>query len=63
MSSAYCVGVRIETAMSFVTWSPAIGITAVCRSAPPENTARSVVPPPMSTRQTPSSFSSSVSTA
>ena len=25
MSSAYCVGVRIETAMSLVTWSPAIG--------------------------------------
>src|SRR5215469_7852677 len=63
MSSAYCVGVRIDTAMSLVTWSPAIGITAVWRIAPLENTARSVVPPPMSTRQTPSSFSSSVSTA
>src|SRR5215470_15459443 len=63
MSSAYCVGVRIETAMSFVTWSPAIGITAVWRMAPLANTARSVVPPPMSTRHTPSSFSSSVRTA
>ena len=30
ISSAYCVGVRIDTAMSLVTWSPAIGITAVC---------------------------------
>src|SRR5215472_2024173 len=63
MSSAYCVGVRIDTAMSLVTWSPAIGITAVCRIAPLANTARSVVPPPISTRHTPSSFSSSVSTA
>src|SRR5688572_22004233 len=49
--------------MSFVTWSPATGITAVCRIAPPEKTAMSVVPPPTSTRQAPSSFSSSVSTA
>src|SRR6185437_6943132 len=63
MSSAYWVGVRMETAMSLVTWSPAIGITAVWRIAPLANTARSVVPPPMSTRHTPSSFSSSVSTA
>src|SRR5215831_825528 len=63
MSSAYCVGVRIDTAMSLVTWSPAIGMTAVWRIAPLANTARSVVPPPMSTRHTPSSFSSSVSTA
>ena len=60
MSSAYCVGVRMDTAMSLVTWSPAIGITAVWRMAPCENTARSVVPPPMSMMQTPSSFSSSV---
>src|SRR5712672_305252 len=63
MSSAYWVGVRIETAMSLVTWSPAIGMTAVWRIAPLANTARSVVPPPMSTRHTPSSFSSSVRTA
>src|SRR6185312_8360643 len=63
MSSAYWVGVRIDTAMSLVTWSPAIGITAVWRMAPLANTARSVVPPPMSTRHTPSSFSSSVRTA
>src|SRR5690349_20443223 len=60
MSSAYCVGVRIEIAMSLVTWSPAIGNTAVWRMAPCENTARSVVPPPMSMMQTPRSFSSSV---
>src|SRR6266850_2411435 len=63
MSSAYWVGVRIETAMSLVTWSPAIGMTAVWRIAPLAKTARSVVPPPMSTRHTPSSFSSSVRTA
>src|SRR6185437_3997287 len=62
MSSACWVGVRMETAMSLVTWSPAMGMTAVWRIAPCENTARSVVPPPMSTRHTPSSFSSSVST-
>ena len=49
--------------MSLVTWSPAMGITAVCRIAPLANTAMSVVPPPMSIRQTPSSFSSSLSTA
>src|ERR1700722_10328927 len=49
--------------MSFVTWSPAIGMTAVWRIAPLAKTARSVVPPPMSTRHTPSSFSSSVNTA
>ena len=29
ISSAYCVGVRRATAISLVTWSPAIGITAV----------------------------------
>src|SRR5271170_5304829 len=63
MSSAYWVGVRIDTAISLVTWSPAIGMTAVWRIAPPLNTAMSVVPPPTSTMQTPSSFSSSVSTA
>ena len=49
--------------MSFVTCAPAIGMTAVCRIAPPPKSARSVVPPPMSTRQTPRSFSSSMSTA
>src|SRR5687768_126856 len=53
----------MDTAMSFVTWSPATGITAVWRIAPPEKTAMSVVPPPTSTRQAPSSFSSSVRTA
>src|SRR6185437_7968859 len=62
-SSASFVGVRNVIAMSFVTWSPAIGITAVWRIAPPANTAMSVVPPPMSIRQTPRSFSSSFSTA
>ena len=50
-------------AMSLVIWSPAMGITAVWRIAPSVNTAMSVVPPPMSTRHTPRSFSSSVSTA
>ena len=50
-------------AMSLVIWSPAIGITAVWRIAPWVKIARSVVPPPMSTRQTPRSVSSSDSTA
>ncbi|MOA21543.1 hypothetical protein D3C78_1420390 [compost metagenome] len=49
-------------AMSLVTWSPAIGITAVWRIAPSVKMAISVVPPPISTRHTPSSFSSSVIT-
>src|SRR5579885_1222627 len=40
-----------------------MGSTAVWRMAPWVNTATSVVPPPMSTRHTPRSFSSSVSTA
>src|SRR5882672_3846835 len=62
-SSASAVGVRSAMAMSLVIWSPAIGTTAVWRIAPSRNTAMSLVPPPMSTRHTPSSFSSSVSTA
>src|SRR5713101_7793878 len=62
-SSASAVGVRSAIAMSLVIWSPAIGTTAVWRIAPSRNTAMSLVPPPMSTRHTPSSFSSSVSTA
>ena len=49
--------------MSLVMRSPAIGITAVWRMAPPVKMAISVVPAPMSTRATPSSRSSSVSTA
>ena len=50
-------------AMSLVTWSPAIGSEAVWQIAPCTNTARSVVPAPMSTSTTPSSRSSLVSTA
>ena len=63
MSSASLVGVRKAMAMSLVIWSPAIGITAVWRIAPLAYTAMSVVPPPMSIRHTPRSFSSSDSTA
>ncbi|EWS62860.1 hypothetical protein Y695_03911 [Hydrogenophaga sp. T4] len=63
MSSASLVGVRSAMAMSLVIRSPAIGITAVWRIAPPAKMATSVVPAPMSTKATPSSFSSSVSTA
>src|SRR5882724_5542372 len=62
-SSASVVGVRSAIAMSLVIWSPAIGTTAVWRIAPSRKTAISLVPPPISTRQTPSSFSSSVRTA
>ena len=40
-----------------------MGITAVWRIAPWVNTAMSVVPPPISTRHTPKSFSSSDTTA
>ncbi len=63
MSSASLVGVRSAMAMSLVIRSPAIGITAVWRMAPPVKMATSVVPAPMSTSATPSSRSSSVSTA
>ena len=42
---------------------PAIGITEVWRIAPCVQMARSVVPPPMSIRQIPRSFSSSERTA
>ena len=63
MSSACWVGVRRATAMSLVTWSPAIGMQAVWRMAPSVNTAMSVVPAPMSTTHTPRSFSSGFSTA
>ena len=63
MSSASVVGVRKAIATSFVIWSPAIGMTAVWRIAPPVKIATSVVPPPMSTKHTPKSLSSSDSTA
>ncbi len=53
MSSASRVGVRSAMAMSLVIWSPAIGITEVWRIAPCVHTASSVVPPPISIRQTP----------
>jgi hypothetical protein len=52
------VGVRSMCAMSSVTLSPAIGSDALCAIAPCRNTARSVVPAPMSTSTTPSSRSS-----
>ena len=61
--SASGTGVFFTTAMSFVKWSPPIGRTAVCASAPCRQTAISVVPPPMSARTMPSSFSSAVRTA
>ena len=57
--SASCVGVRSPTAMSLVRWLPPSEMTAVCWMAPSWKMAMSVVPPPMSTRHTPSSFSSS----
>ena len=63
ISSACRAGVGSVMAMSLVAWSPAMGIAAVWRMPPPVKTAMSVVPPPMSTRQTPRSRSSSVSTA
>ncbi len=57
--SASWVGVLSPTATSFVRWLPPSDKTAVWAMAPPAKIAMSVVPPPMSTRQTPSSFSSS----
>ena len=42
---------------------PPYGITAVCLIIPSLKIARSVVPPPISIRATPASFSSKLSTA
>ena len=49
--------------MSLVKWSPPTATTPVCQRLPRSKIAKSVVPPPMSTSATPSSFSSWVSTA
>ena len=49
--------------MSSVITLPPKGITAVCLIMPPLKMATSVVPPPMSTKTTPASFSSSLNTA
>ena len=59
ISSACGVGVLRAWAISLVTWSPAIGSTPVNWIAPDLKIAISVVPPPISTKQTPRSFSSS----
>ena len=58
--SASFTGVRSATATSLVKCSPPTCSTAVCQSEPFSKMARSVVPPPMSTSATPSSFSSGV---
>ena len=44
-------------------WTPPMGRTAVCTTAPSTKTATSVVPPPMSTITTPCCISSRESTA
>ena len=49
--------------MSSVITFPPKGITAVCLIIPSLNIATSVVPPPISIRATPASFSSSDNTA
>ena len=59
ISSACGVGVLKACAISLVTWSPARGITPVWTIDPALKIAISVVPPPISTKQTPKSFSSS----
>ena len=59
ISSAWGVGVLSACAISLVTWSPAIGNTPVNWIAPDLKIAMSVVPPPISTKHTPRSFSSS----
>ncbi len=61
--SASVTGVLRPMAISLVRWFPPRAMTAVCLMLPSANTAISVVPPPMSTRTTPSSFSSLLSTA
>ena len=49
--------------MSSVITLPPNGITAVCLIIPSLNIAKSVVPPPISIRATPASFSSTLKTA
>ena len=49
--------------ISSVMTLPPNGITAVCLIIPSLNMAKSVVPPPMSIRATPASFSSWFNTA
>ncbi len=44
-------------------WSPPTARTIECQTLPSIKTATSVVPPPMSTRMTPISFSAGVRTA
>ncbi len=61
--SAAGIGVCNPTAISCVKRSPPIATTPVCHKLPRSKMAKSVVPPPMSTRATPSSFSSFVKTA
>jgi cell division protein FtsA len=60
--SACVGGVLSACAISLVTWSPAIGMTSVNAIEPSMKTAMSVVPPPMSIKQTPKSLSSCVKT-
>ena len=63
ISSAASNDVQSIILISFVTiWLP-IGITAVCLIVPSVKTAMSVVPQPISIRQTPKSRSSSDRTA
>ena len=57
------MGACNPAAMSLVRWLPPTLSTAVCFTEPPWNNAMSVVPPPMSTSATPTSFSSWVSVA
>ena len=61
--SASAWGVLKPIEISLVRLLPPKASTNVCLIFFPENTARSVVPPPKSSRAVPSCFSSSVSTA
>ncbi len=61
--SASVCDVSSPIAMSFVTFCPPIGNTAVWRMLPSTKMARSVVPPPRSTIATPNSRSSALNTA
>ena len=60
--SAWRCIMRQPSLMSCVITLPPKGITAVWRMRPSWKIATSVVPPPMSTKTTPASFSSSEST-
>jgi len=64
LSNSACFSIIEQPSLiSSVITLPPKGITAVCLIIPSLNTAKSVVPPPISIKATPASFSSWLNTA